>query len=79
MGGFIDLRVALVKGGMETSLVSENATFMPGNVEPLYSQWLAFSESTVGGRHPELLFYGVPPDGHIRHRCPPVRQRAHPN
>ncbi len=29
MGGFIDLRVALVKGGMETSLVSENAISCP--------------------------------------------------
>lgn len=53
--GFIDLRVELIKGGMETSCVSENAIFMPGNVEPLYSQWLAFSGSTVEGRgHPEL-------------------------
>jgi len=47
MGGFIDLRVELIKGGMETYGVSENAIFMPGNVEPQYSQWLAFSGTSV--------------------------------
>ena len=47
MGGFIDLRVDLIKGGMETYGVSENAIFMPGNVEPQYSQWLAFSGTSV--------------------------------
>ena len=47
MGGFIDLRVELIKGGMETYGVSENAIFMPGNVEPQYSQWLAFSGTAV--------------------------------
>jgi formamidase len=51
MGGFIDLHVDLIKDGMETYGVSENAIFMPGNVEPLYSQWLAFSgiSVTLGG------------------------------
>ena len=34
MGGFIDLHVDLIKGGMETYGVSENAIFMPGNTEP---------------------------------------------
>lgn len=47
MGGFIDLRVDLIKGGMETYGVSENAIFMPGNVEPQYSEWLAFSGTSV--------------------------------
>ncbi|WCI08860.1 acetamidase/formamidase family protein [Arthrobacter sp. OVS8] len=47
MGGFIDLRVELIKGGMETYGVSENAIFMPGNVDPQYSQWLAFSGTSV--------------------------------
>ena len=47
MGGFIDLRVDLIKGGMETYGVGENAIFMPGNVDPQYSQWLAFSGTSV--------------------------------
>ncbi len=47
MGGFIDLHVDLIKGGMTTYGVSENAIFMPGNVEPRYSEWLAFSGTSV--------------------------------
>lgn len=47
MGGFIDLRVDLIKGGMETYGVSENAIFMPGNVDPRYSEWIAFSGTSV--------------------------------
>ena len=47
MGGFIDLHVDLVKGGMETYGVSENAIFMPGNVDPRYERWLAFSGTSV--------------------------------
>ena len=47
MGGFIDLHVDLIKGGMDTYGVSENAIFMPGNVDPQYSEWLAFSGTSV--------------------------------
>jgi formamidase len=47
MGGFIDLHVDVIKGGMTTYGVSENAIFMPGNVDPQYSQWLAFSGTSV--------------------------------
>ena len=47
MGGFIDLHVDLIKGGMEIYGVSENAIFMPGNVDPQYSEWLAFSGTSV--------------------------------
>jgi len=47
MGGFMDLHVDLVKGGMQTYGVSENAIFMPGNVDPRYDQWLAFSGTSV--------------------------------
>ena len=47
MGGYIDLHVDLIKGGMATYNVSENAIFMPGNVEPRYSEWLAFSGTSV--------------------------------
>ena len=47
MGGFMDLRVDLIKGGMEKYGVSENAIFMPGNVDPRYSEWMAFSGISV--------------------------------
>ncbi len=47
MGGFIDLHVDLIRGGMETYGVGENAIFMPGNTDPQYSQWLAFSGTSV--------------------------------
>jgi formamidase len=47
MGGFMDLHVDLIKGGMETYGVSENAIFMPGNTDPQFSQWLAFSGTSV--------------------------------
>ncbi len=47
MGGFIDLHVDLIKGGMEAYGVGENAIFMPGNVDPRYERWLAFSGTSV--------------------------------
>ena len=47
MGGFIDLHVDLIKGGMQTYGVGENAIFMPGNVDPRYERWLAFSGTSV--------------------------------
>ncbi len=47
MGGFIDLHVDIIKGGMETYGVSENAIFMPGRTDPQYSEWLAFSGTSV--------------------------------
>ncbi|EFV14881.1 formamidase [Segniliparus rugosus] len=47
MGGFIDLRVEVIKDGMATYGVSENAIFVPGNTDPQYSQWLAFSGTSV--------------------------------
>lgn len=42
MGGFIDLRVDLIKGGMETYGITTNPIFLPGNVEPRYSEFLSF-------------------------------------
>lgn len=42
MGGFMDLGVDLIKGGMETYGVSTNPIFEPGNVEPRYSEFLTF-------------------------------------
>jgi formamidase len=47
MGGFLDLHLDLIKGGMATYGVSENAIFLPGNNNPQYSQWLAFSGISV--------------------------------
>ncbi|MDW5325268.1 formamidase [Plantactinospora sp. KLBMP9567] len=47
MGGFVDLHVDVIKGGMTTYGVSENAIFLPGIVAPQYSQWLAFSGISV--------------------------------
>ncbi|WP_226344297.1 formamidase [Agilicoccus flavus] len=47
MGGFIDLRVDLIKDGMSTYGVGENAIFMPGNTDPQYSEFLAFSGTSV--------------------------------
>ncbi|MCG5217030.1 formamidase [Streptosporangium sp. KLBMP 9127] len=42
MGGFIDFRVDLIKGGMEKYGVTTNPIFLPGNVEPRYSEFLSF-------------------------------------
>lgn len=47
MGGYIDLHVDIIKGGMEKYGVSENAIFMPGRGGPVYSEWLAFSGTSV--------------------------------
>ena len=47
MGGFIDLHVDLIKDGMNTYGVSEHAIFMPGNVQPQFSEWIAFSGTSV--------------------------------
>ena len=47
MGGFIDFRVEIIKGGMDTYGVSENAIFQPGNTDPQYSEWIAFSGTSV--------------------------------
>jgi formamidase len=47
MGGFIDLHVDLIKGGMDTYGVKENAIFMPGRVDPRFSEWIAFSGTSV--------------------------------
>jgi formamidase len=54
MGGYLDLRVDLIKGGMETYAVHDNPVFMPGNVEPRYSEFLTFVGISVdeqGGQH----------------------------
>jgi formamidase len=47
MGGFMDLHVDVIKGGMEKYGVFENAIFMPGLRDPQYSEWIAFSGVSV--------------------------------
>ena len=42
MGGFIDFGVDLIKGGMEKYGVTTNPVFIPGRVEPRYSEFLTF-------------------------------------
>ena len=42
MGGFIDFGVDLIKGGMEKYGVTTNPMFIPGSVEPRYSEFLTF-------------------------------------
>ena len=47
MGGFIDFGVDLIKGGMETYGVTTNPIFLPGNVEPRYSEFISFCGVSV--------------------------------
>lgn len=47
MGGFIDLHVDVIPNGMELYGVTENAIFMPGRVDPRFSEWIAFSGTSV--------------------------------
>ncbi|MEU5845769.1 formamidase [Saccharopolyspora shandongensis] len=47
MGGFADLHVDLIKGGMDKFGITTNPVFMPGNVEPRYSEFLSFSGISV--------------------------------
>ena len=56
MGGFIDFHVDLIKGGMETYGVMTNPIFMPGNVEPRYSEFLTFIGLSVDHRDDTNLY-----------------------
>ena len=47
MGGFIDFGVDLIKGGMEKYGVTTNPIFLPGNVEPRYSEFMSFCGVSV--------------------------------
>jgi formamidase len=42
MGGFIDFGVDLIKDGMNKYGIHSNPVFIPGRVEPLYSEFLSF-------------------------------------
>ncbi|WP_019813204.1 formamidase [Saccharomonospora saliphila] len=46
MGGYVDLHVDVIKGGMETFGV-EAPVFLPGRVEPRYSEFLTFAGLSV--------------------------------
>lgn len=47
MGGYMVLGVDVIKDGMAKYGVGENAIFMPGTTDPQYSEWLAFSGTSV--------------------------------
>src|SRR5699024_9133873 len=47
MGGFLDLHVDVIKGGVARYKVSETAICMPGNTAPQHSGWLSFSGTSV--------------------------------
>ncbi|MFI8861201.1 formamidase [Streptomyces prasinus] len=63
MGGYLDLGVDLIKGGMQTYGVTTNPVFYPGNVEPRYSEFLTFVGISVDedGRQRYL-------DSHVAYR-----------
>lgn len=46
MGGYVDLRVEVIKNGMETFGV-EAPVFIPGRVEPRYTEFLTFAGLSV--------------------------------
>jgi formamidase len=56
MGGFIDMHVDLLKGGMEKYAIKNNPVFMPGRVEPRYSEWLTFIGISVDHRDNSNLY-----------------------
>ncbi len=55
MGGFIDFHVDLIKGGMQAYGVTTNPIFMPGRVEPRYSEFLTFIGISVDHDRHQLL------------------------
>ncbi len=50
MGGFIDMHVDIIKGGMETYGIHNNPVFLPGRVHPQYSEFLTFIGISVDHR-----------------------------
>ncbi|MGN7399028.1 formamidase [Cytobacillus praedii] len=47
MAGWIDLKVDVIKGGMEKYKIQENPVFKPGPVDPLYTDFLVFEGISV--------------------------------
>lgn len=56
MGGFIDMHVDVIKGGMDIYGIHNNPVFLPGRVEPLYSEWLTFTGISVDHRDDTNLY-----------------------
>ena len=56
MGGFIDFHVDLIKGGMETYGIKNNPVFIPGRVQPQYSEFLTFIGISVDHRDDTNLY-----------------------
>jgi formamidase len=67
MGGFIDFGVDLIKGGMAKYGVTTNPVFMPGNVEPRYSEFLSFVGVSVD--HPSNTNYYLDATVAYRNAC----------
>ncbi|WP_066391757.1 formamidase [Neobacillus mesonae] len=51
MAGWIDLKVDVIKGGMEKYKITENPVFKPGPVDPHYSDYLVFEGISVDERN----------------------------
>ncbi|VEF49485.1 formamidase [Bacillus freudenreichii] len=47
MSGWIDLKVDVIKGGMDKYMIKNNPMFKPGPVDPLYSDFLVFEGVSV--------------------------------
>jgi formamidase len=56
MGGFIDFGVDVIKDGMNKYGVSTNPVFMPGRVEPRYSEFISFIGISVDESSGENLY-----------------------
>ncbi len=56
MGGYIDLAVDVIKGGMDTYGIHTNPAFIPGRVEPRYSEFLTFIGVSVDHRDNTNLY-----------------------
>ncbi|MDS1270115.1 acetamidase/formamidase family protein [Lipingzhangella sp. LS1_29] len=56
MAGYIDLRVEVIKNGMETYGVHRNPMFIPGRMEPRYSEFLTFIGVSVDHRDNTNLY-----------------------
>jgi formamidase len=56
MGGYIDFHVDLIKGGMDTYGIHQNPVFLPGRVEPRYSEFLSFIGISVDHRSDTNLY-----------------------
>lgn len=49
MGGYVDFGVDLIKGGMQKYGITTNPVFLPGRVEPRYSEFISFIGISVDG------------------------------